>query len=243
MRPAPAELSAEAGGALERLVAGFARSGYPIARMQQPFTTILLIRHGHTAGNARGPDVRMSGWTDLPLSPEGQFQALALARHLATSGRPSVVYASPLQRAVHTGRAIAGACAAPLVLEAGLREINCGAADGLTLAEVKARYPRAWAANLAQDDADFRWPGGESYRELRARAWCALHAIAVRHPGARIAVVTHAGVITQVLGRIAGESAARWEAMRPRNASVTELLWADPPRLVRFDAVPPERAA
>jgi broad specificity phosphatase PhoE len=213
--------------------------------MRSPATTILLVRHGHTAGNASGSNVVMSGWTDLALSAEGLRQARAVAACLARGPRLAAVYTSPLQRAVRTADEIALACGAPRVLDPGLREINCGDADGLTIAAVQQRYPSEWARNLAQDDPDFRWPRGESYRELRARCWAALQAIAVRHREARVAAVTHAGVISQVLGRIAGESCARWEAMRPRNASLTEIAWDDGgAHVLGFDVVPaPERAA
>lgn len=211
--------------------------------MRSPATTILLVRHGHTAGNASGSNVLMSGWTDLALSSEGARQARAVAAYLAREPRLAAVYTSPLQRAVRTADEIARACGVLRVLDPGLREINCGDADGLTIAAVQQRYPSEWARNLAQDDPDFRWPGGESYRELRARCWAALQAIAARHRGARVVAVTHAGVISQVLGRITGESEARWGAMRPRNASLTELAWDDGgARVISFDVVPaPER--
>jgi broad specificity phosphatase PhoE len=210
----------------------------------QLLTTLLLIRHGHTRGNASGPHVQMSGWTDLPLSARGEREAQAIAAYLARIVRPCVVYTSPLERALRTAAAIAEPCDAPIARIAGLREINCGQADGLTLAEVEERYPREWAKNLAQTDPDFRWPGGESYRELRVRAWTALAAIAALHPGECVVAVTHAGVISQVLGRMHGESAACWAAMRPRNASLTELVWSgDTARIARFDVVPSAHAA
>ena len=87
------------------------------------------------------------------------------------------------------------------------------------------RYPALWRPNLRQDDEGFRWPGGESYRELRARSWRALHAVAVAHPGGRVALVTHAGVLSQIFGRLAGLSPARWGAFRTGSSSVSEIEW------------------
>ncbi|HUP47463.1 MAG TPA: phosphoglycerate mutase family protein [Thermoanaerobaculia bacterium] len=64
----------------------------------------------------------------------------------------------------------------------------------------------------------------------------ALRGIAMRHPGERVLAVTHAGVITQIIGHIHGESPARWEEWRPGNGSVTIIEWEEPgPRLVSFD--------
>jgi alpha-ribazole phosphatase/probable phosphoglycerate mutase len=38
-------------------------------------------------------------------------------------------------------------------------------------------------------------------------------------------VVTHAGVISQLLGFLQGIRAAAWEPFRPDNASLTKLEW------------------
>jgi broad specificity phosphatase PhoE len=117
-----------------------------------------------------------------------------------------------------------------------LQEIDCGVLDGLPLEDVKQRFPLLWERNLRQQDEHFRWPGGESYHEFRCRCLRAVRLLARRHAGARVAVVTHAGVISQILGTIAGTSAAQWERFRPGNAAVTELEWRKgSATLVRFD--------
>jgi broad specificity phosphatase PhoE len=55
----------------------------------------------------------------------------------------------------------------------------------------------------------------------------AVRAIARQHMGQRVLVVTHAGVINQVIGSITGASAAKWETPRPRNTSITHVLWGN----------------
>ncbi len=182
-------------------------------------THLVLVRHGHTADNGGSADPLMSGWTDVPLSELGQRQAVALEHRV----RADVVYTSPLARAFETARHCADGH--DVVCDPALREIGCGEADGVRVSIVRARFPEAWAANEAQRDDGFRWPGGESYAELRQRAVSAVCAIAARHGGARVAIVTHTGVITQVLGHLAGTPAARWSAFRVGNASLTEIDW------------------
>ena len=55
------------------------------------------------------------------------------------------------------------------------------------------------------------------------------------HPGQRVWVVTHAGVISQLLCS-SGISAASWEVFRPGNASITEVSWdGQAGTLLRFD--------
>lgn len=166
----------------------------------------------------------MSGWTDVPLSERGRREARALGRRFDQGFGFQAAYSSPLERARETARISMGAHRALRVVD-DVREIHCGEVDGMPVELVKARYAALWAENLRQDNDDFRWPGGESYRELRARVLTAVGAIAAAHPGQRVLVFTHAGVISQVLGFLHGTRPARWEAFRPSNGSLTEVDW------------------
>ncbi len=144
----------------------------------------------------------------------------------------SAVYSSTLRRAAETARA---APLEPLPADS-LREINCGVLDGRPLEEIRARHPELWRRNLAQNDEDFNWLGGESYRQFRRRVLEAVSAIAANHKQERVLIFTHAGVISQVLGALAGVSAARWEDFRPGYASITEIDWnGGSPTVRRYD--------
>jgi broad specificity phosphatase PhoE len=200
-----------------------------------PRTTIVLIRHAHTSSNGGGR-VIMSGWTDLPLSQHGLGQVERLRKRLVRGQRFERIYASPLVRALDTGRPLAASGLGSLVVDDDLREIHCGTMEGLGVDDVKRLEPELWAANLRQEDDDFHWPGGESYRQLRERASRCIQSLRRRHEGERIAVVTHAGVISQIVGALRGVRAARWECYRPENASLTEIVCdRDSFWVVRFD--------
>ena len=203
-----------------------------------PSTTLLLVRHGHTRDNTVDDGARLSGWHDSPLSPLGAQQAWLLATSLR-SERIAAVYTSTLTRARQTAATLAAALGLVPIAEPDLREISCGDLDGISLAAVQRRFPELWQRNLSQSDSDFRWPGGESYREFRQRALACVALIATGHSGQRVVLVTHAGVISQVLGAMHGASAACWELWRPRNGSVTTLRWHhDRGTLVSFDRLP-----
>lgn len=178
----------------------------------------------------------MSGWTDFPLSPLGRRQAEALARRLANEPPVSALYTSPLQRALDTARTLTGAGLPDLTSLDDLREQWCGEVDGWPVSEVRKRFPDLWEANFRQADPDFRWPGGESHCELRERCLAAIRRLAAAHPGERVAVVTHAGVICTVIGWLHGTSPAQWEKYRPGNCSLTEIDWTgDCGTMIRFD--------
>ena len=200
-------------------------------------TTLIVIRHGHTAANGAGDHVPMSGGrTDTVLSPLGKEQAGLVAERLGPALISVPIYSSPLCRAMRTVRGLAAAAGSLVNVRAGLREIDCGGLEGMAISEVKRRHPLEWQQNLRHDDPDFRWPGGESYREFRRRCIAEIRDIAAAHSGGRAVVVTHSGVVSQVVGSLAGAGAERWDLFRPGNASITELLWgADGGTLVRFD--------
>jgi probable phosphoglycerate mutase len=116
-----------------------------------------LIRHGETAWSLSGAH---TGRTDIPLTPNGELQALALRDKLA--GRAfSRVFASPLLRARETCR-IAG-YADKAVFDPDLMEWNYADYEGLTTPKIRENRPD-W--HLWTDGA----PGGESVEQVAERA-------------------------------------------------------------------------
>ena len=100
-----------------------------------PFPELWLLRHGATAWARDG---RHTGRTDLPLLPEGEAEARALAAGLERQAFQAVLV-SPLQRARRTCE-LAGLGAGAQVCE-DLREWDYGAYEGLTTAEIRRTVP------------------------------------------------------------------------------------------------------
>ena len=177
----------------------------------------------------------MCGRYDAALSERGRTQVERLRIRLAEEARCAALYSSPLRRAIDTASAAPAELTARLRPLNSLREIYCGIVDGWPLQQVQAQYPDAWRANQQQSDENFCWPGGESYKQFRRRVLRVLRRIAEQHPGERVLVFTHAGVINQLVGSINGQTPARWENHRPENASITEVRWNSVgPELVSF---------
>jgi 2,3-bisphosphoglycerate-dependent phosphoglycerate mutase len=193
----------------------------------QDWTTarLLMVRHAAPAEEWQA-EARLCGWYDPPLGARGRQQAEAAAERLAGESEATVVYASPLRRAWQTAEVIAARLALPLVALADVREVHCGALDGVPFDVVRGRHPELWARNDAQHDDSFRWPGGESYTEFRGRVRRAVDRIAARHAPGDALVVTHTGVITQALGMLHGWGAARWDRGRPAHAAIVEVDWS-----------------
>jgi broad specificity phosphatase PhoE len=198
------------------------------------FATLIAVRHANTDATVGGQPV-LCGRFDSPLSPGGWAEVDALRRRLRDEPA-AAAYCSPLRRARDTASAAPSGIVGGLRYLTSLAEVSCGSLDGLPLSLVRAEHAELWRRNCAQDDAGFRWPGGESYCQLRRRVLRIFRCIGARHLGERALIFTHAGVINQIMGAIAGQSAARWENFRPANASITELRFdGDRFAVVRFD--------
>lgn len=161
-------------------------------------TILLLIRHAHVCDVA--PDARLRGWYDVPLNDVGVRELARVLEGPFDLATPDALYTSTSTRARVTANALAAAWGLRVVPDERLREIHCGRLDGALIRDIERLYPELWARNIVQDDDDFTWPGGESYSAFRERVVDTLSSMARRHPYQRIAVVTHAGVISQVVG-------------------------------------------
>ena len=177
-------------------------------------TTILLARHGETDWNREG---RFQGHADPPLNETGRAQAAALAVELAEV-ELAAVYSSPLRRALETARGRGGRAGLEPVAVDALREVDVGSWQGLTRAEIEARFPEQLARWL---DYDQGWQDGENYEEMgTACGCCAARALRPRITGERILAVTHGGPIRAAFAFADGTSHADARRLGPRIGNV-----------------------
>jgi probable phosphoglycerate mutase len=218
--------------AQRRALQGRQRADKTAARMARP-CTLILARHGETDWNMQR---RLQGAAapGPPLNARGCTQALALAAHIAAGPQIDAVYSSDLSRARETAAAVAAAlpCAPAVREKPELRERALGAAEGRTLAELRAEDAAAYAAVVSRDEDAPPPGGGESVAALRARVGAALEAIAAEHPGGRVLIVTHGGVLRAAATRAGGVAAAAGPAANCScgtlliDAAARPALWA-----------------
>lgn len=156
-------------------------------------TRLIAIRHGETEWNSQS---RFQGHLNSVLNKAGLAQAEALGEYLARE-RFDLLLSSDLGRALQTASAIAMRSGHEVVVEPRLRERRMGIFQGLTPAEVQARYPDEYARFRARDP-DYVIPQGESMRQLFERSVACFTELAARHAGLTLAVVTHGGVLAML---------------------------------------------
>ena len=177
-------------------------------------TVLLLIRHAHT--DAAGK--RLTGWArGVHLNARGQQEADALADRL--DGIPlDAIYSSPLERCRETIAPLARRRGLPVAARRGLLEVDYGDWTGRTISQL--RRTTLWRS-VQQAPSTVRFPGGESFLEVQARAVAELGRIAGAHPSGTVAVVTHADVVRLLIAHHAGMHTDHVQRLVVDPASVT----------------------
>ena len=148
---------------------------------------LYIIRHGQCEWNALH---KVCGSTDSPLTEKGRAQAAetaALVAHMTCDEPIDLIIASPLSRALETGKAIQAACGGiPLIIDDRIREIDFGDNEGRSTSDPdfqaeKRMFPR-------------RHPNGESMLMFTHRIYSFLDDIRVRYADKTVLLACHNGI-------------------------------------------------
>ncbi len=188
-----------------------------------PSTRVVLVRHGETELTAQR---RYSGRGDVPLSATGQAQAAATGARLSTVVKgASAVVTSPLSRCTATAEAIAAALGGiPVRVEPDLIECDFGEWEGLTYADIRARWPDRLAA--WEHSAGVAPPGGESFDQVTVRTRAALVRLLETYRGESVVVVSHVTPIKLLLrdALAGGDSFLRRLFLDPAGISIVDIF-------------------
>lgn len=103
-------------------------------------STAILIRPGETDFDQQ---LRIQGGLDLPLSEAGRQQVRNLIGRLAEL-EIDIVYASPTEPALSTGREVAAALDVAFKELEGLENLSHGLWEGMLLDDVRRKHPRVY---------------------------------------------------------------------------------------------------
>ncbi|MEU4427426.1 bifunctional RNase H/acid phosphatase [Actinoplanes sp. NPDC024001] len=159
-------------------------------------TRIILVRHGSTSLTSQG---RYSGRGDVPLTDEGEAQAMAAAGRVAGISRDvAAVLSSPLSRCTRTAELIAAEVGGvPVTVLDDLIECDFGAWEARTFAEVQETWPDEMTAWL--ESTSVAPPGGESFQAVAKRVRAAMATVLSAYPGKTVVLVSHVSPIKLIL--------------------------------------------
>jgi alpha-ribazole phosphatase len=185
-----------------------------------------LVRHGATLWNS---EQRFCGHSDIALSEQGNEQARWLTEFLRAVPI-GTIYASDLLRARQTADVIAQSHQhVSIQTSDAWRELNFGAWEGLTYAQIAERFPDQLA--FFTDPLNASPPAGEAFSNLLQRVQTAF--LALVHEAANqtdqhrdIVLVSHGGPLRALLCCILRMPLERqWQLrLNPGSVSAVEFL-------------------
>lgn len=155
---------------------------------------IVLVRHGLPLR------VELeTGIADPELAAEGHEQAAKMAAYLGVED-VEAVYVSPLRRALETASPLCKVLGLEAVVSEGVAEFDRNSREYVPVEELRATNDPRWEKLLRGE-----WDGvDEDPSIFKARVVATVEDMIARHPGGRVVVVCHGGVINQYLAHILG---------------------------------------
>ncbi|HVM04599.1 MAG TPA: MSMEG_4193 family putative phosphomutase [Acidimicrobiales bacterium] len=186
-----------------------------------PATLVLFVRHGVTATTGKVLPGRARG---LQLADAGRAQAEAVAERLAGLKKVAAVYTSPLERTRETAAPIGARLGVKVTAERGLLECDFGEWTG---EELKVLFKRPEWATVQRYPSGFRFPSGESFREMSTRVTDTVARLRARHPGETIVAVSHADPIKAAVADAAGTPLDLFQRIVISPCSVSAIAYTD----------------
>ncbi|MDP9222028.1 MAG: histidine phosphatase family protein [Actinomycetota bacterium] len=170
---------------------------------------VVVVRHGRTAYNHED---RWQGQLDVPLDEVGRHQATLMGPQVGSMD-PVAIVSSDLSRALETAAEVAKTTGLTIAEDQRLREIHAGQWQGLTGAEVRARFPGETERIRAGEDIP-RGIDGETWSELGERVAAALADFASTLPERGLGVaVTHGAAARAGIGVLLGLPFEHWRIL------------------------------
>ena len=180
-------------------------------------TELLLVRHGEQEINHLSTAGEM---VDPPLSARGRRQAELVGERFIGE-HIDVVYASNLKRAYDTGAAIATHHGLSPIVDPQLREIEVFRDLPRDRTPLESIGRRQMLGMRHRMQTEKRWDAygfSESSAEFHSRVVTTIEGILADHPGEKVVIACHGGVISKYLGHLLRLQEDMW--FRPGHTSV-----------------------
>ena len=187
---------------------GYFKGLCPLITLDGAALEIYIVRHGLSEANEKKI---LQGGIDFPLSDEGRRQAHHVGMYFSERGiHFDKVVTSILSRARETAEIILSyqENSPSLEEEEQFKEIDTGDLQGLTMDEVRDKYPSYYMRSY-MGWLDFSEFGGENWEELYARVDKAMQKYILPEEqmgDGRLLLVVHGGVIRAMLRSLSGVS-------------------------------------
>ncbi len=184
---------------------------------------LFFTRHGQSEANA----LRIISNRELPhaLTELGRQQAWNLAERLNPIPFTRI-YTSPILRAVQTAQILSDCLKTPFEVDDGLREFDCGIAEGRGDAAAWTLWSEVYTAWTEKGEYAARIEGGESWYDIHQRLAGLIERLVgqYRDTLANILLVSHGGILSAAFPALF----TNYTAYKGRVFNHTVLITAEP---------------
>jgi broad specificity phosphatase PhoE len=189
-------------------------------------TTFLLLRHAHSVANKAG--ILAGQLEGIGLSKDGIAQVNKLTSSFENLKIDRII-SSPMQRCLETVEGIARSKRKRISIDERLIEMNYGSWSGKKLSKLSRM--KEWKAIQTKPSA-FRFPQGESFKELEERIESLLKDLSRKYPKETILIITHGDIVKIAASLTVGSGLNNFQKFAVDPCSLTTLSWGSKARML-----------
>lgn len=160
----------------------------------------------------------LEGRADPGLASEGRAQALLLADYLQ-SEQIDAIYSSPLRRAQETAQPTADRLGLGITTIDGVAEFDRESSEYVPVEELRASGDPKFL-----EITNAFWSNPELIGPFQRLVTTTIDDVIMRHPGERVVIACHAGVINLYLGAVLGLAADKRGFFYPNYTSINRVI-------------------
>ncbi|MEY2944873.1 MAG: hypothetical protein RL433_555 [Actinomycetota bacterium] len=193
-------------------------------------TTFLLLRHAHSKANSAG--ILAGQLEGIGLSKDGFAQVDKLSSALKDLKIDRII-SSPMQRCLETVEALAKSKKKRVSIDKRLIEMNYGSWSGEKLSKLSRM--KDWKV-IQSKPSTFRFPKGESFKELETRIESLLKQLSRKYPKETILLITHGDIVKIAASLTVGSGLDNFQKFAVDPCSLTTISWSAKSRtLISFN--------
>jgi broad specificity phosphatase PhoE len=189
-------------------------------------TTFLLLRHAHSVANKAG--ILAGQLEGIGLSKDGIAQVNKLTSSFENLKIDRII-SSPMQRCLETVEGIARSKRKRISIDERLIEMNYGSWSGKKLSKLSGM--KEWKVIQTKPSA-FRFPQGESFKELEERIESLLKDLSRKYPKETILIITHGDIVKIAASLTVGSGLNNFQKFAVDPCSLTTLSWGSKARML-----------
>tara|TARA_Y100000310_G_scaffold342902_1_gene448157 strand:- start:2076 stop:2669 length:594 start_codon:yes stop_codon:yes gene_type:complete len=174
---------------------------------------LIIIRHAETVQNQKKI---LQGRGPGHLSKEGKIQAKKISQRLIKE-EIDKIYCSDTERCKETISPLLEKNNIPLKVVEDLMEIDWGEFTGKPI-YLREKYI---LENNIENKFKFKYPGGESFDEMKERVINFLNKIIIKEKGKTILLVTHSAPKRVLIMELLKKDIKHYEELKPHNTAMT----------------------